>query len=87
MRVKVRNARQSLHPNETVVEIKTDRGTERLTVAKRDLSANSLEVGSPLAAKGDFLLIELPRETMTGTCRVWVKRNSLIEDRPEARVA
>jgi hypothetical protein len=30
--------------------------------------------------------VELPRETMTGTWRVWVDRRSLV-DEPQARVA
>ncbi|MEJ0040988.1 MAG: hypothetical protein WDM81_01590 [Rhizomicrobium sp.] len=87
MRVKVQPIGEGLHPNETVVEIKTKRGAERMAVDRRSIEGSSLSVGSPLGSDGDYRLIELPRETMTGAWRVWVKRSALIEDKYEARVA
>ncbi|HEY0107308.1 MAG TPA: hypothetical protein VGB91_14600 [Rhizomicrobium sp.] len=87
MRVKVQPIGEGLHPNETVVEIKTKRGVERMTVDRRSIERSSLSVGSPLGSDGDYRLVELPRETMTGAWRVWVKRGALIEDTFEAREA
>jgi hypothetical protein len=87
MRVKVQNVEAALHPSEAVVQIKTISGIEYVVVDKRSIVDNSLSVGSPVGQDGDNWLVELPRETMTGTWRVWVKKNSVIQETPKARVA
>lgn len=80
MRVKIREIGEALHPSERVVEVTTSNGKERLVVDKRSIEAGTIAVGSPIARKTDLWLIELPRETMGGSWRVWVKRNLLVED-------
>jgi hypothetical protein len=80
MRLKIEKSGVALHPSETVVEIRTALGTERLVVDKRSIESNSLSVGSPVGKRDDLLLVELPRETMTGLWRVWVKKNSLLRE-------
>jgi hypothetical protein len=84
MRLKVRKIGKGLHPSEVVVEVTTSTGKERLVVDKRSLEENSLLVGSPIAEGGDSLLVELPREAMSGAWRVWVKRNLLFEGKARA---
>ena len=80
MRVKVRTIGEGLHPNELVVEVKTVSGAEQLVVDRRSVNANSVSVGAPLRSDRDNQLVELPRETMSGLWRVWVKSNSLSPD-------
>ena len=87
MRVKVQEVGAGLHPSEVVVQVKTVTGSENLVVDKRSLENGTLAVGSPIARKGDQWLVELPRETMRGAWRVWVKRGALTYEDREARVA
>jgi hypothetical protein len=88
MRIKVRKIGEGLHHSEIVVEIKTVGGIERLVVATRAVEEGSILVGAPLAQKPrGQVLVELPRETMSGAARVWVKQDALIEDKPKARAA
>jgi hypothetical protein len=87
MRVKVQKVESALHPSEAVVEIKTSSGIEYVVVDRRAIIDNSLAVGSPIGQDGDKWLIELPRETMTGSWRVWVKKSLVVQEPPKARVA
>lgn len=87
MRVKVQEIGAALHPSEVVVQVKTTTGVENLVVDKRSLQTNSLSIGSPIARNKDTLLVELPRETMSGAWRVWVKESALIPDNKKASAA
>ncbi|HTT83367.1 MAG TPA: hypothetical protein VMF67_07785 [Rhizomicrobium sp.] len=87
MRVKVQEVGAGLHPSEIVVQVKTTTGAENLVVDRRSLERGTLDVGEPIAQNGDRWLIELPRETMRGSWRVWVRRNALTFESGEARVA
>lgn len=86
MRVKVREIGKGLHPSEAVVEIRTAGGSsERLAVDRKSIQNGTIFVGwRPLAEKKGQWLIELPRETMSGTWRVWVKHSEIV---PESREA
>lgn len=85
MRLKVREIDRGLHPSEVVVEIRTATGPERLAVDRRSVQNGTLFVGwRPLAEKRGQWLIELPRETMSGTWRVWVKHNEIVAEPREA---
>ena len=84
MRLKVKEEGQGLHPNEVVVSIATKDGAERLVVHKRALSASALEIGYPILAENDEYLVELPRETMRGLWRVWVKKSAVMRERETA---
>lgn len=85
MRVKVREIGPGLHPSEAVVEIRTVGGSERLVVDRKSIQDETIFAGwRPLAEKKGQWLIELPRETMSGTWRVWVKRDQI---EPEPREA
>ncbi len=84
MRVTVQEIGKGLHPSEVVVEVKTSTGSERLVVDKRAIRESSVAVGSPIGEHKDSFLVELPRETMTGVWRVWVKRGALKPDKAVA---
>jgi hypothetical protein len=82
-RVKVRTVGVGQHPSEAVVSVTTADGKdEQLIVDKRSLELRegeeSIRVGYPLRQDADRFLIELPRETMRGTWRVWVKKMSYV---------
>lgn len=88
MRLKVHEVGVGLHPSEVVVEIRTATGSERLAVDRRSVRNGSIFVGwRPLAEKRGQWLIELPRETMSGTWRVWIKHNEIAPERREAMPA
>jgi len=85
MRVKVREVGPGLHPSEVVIGIDTVDGQERLVVDRNSIREKTVFVGwRPLAEKKGQWLIELPRETMSGTWRVWVKRSEIVQDDREA---
>jgi len=70
-----------------VVQVATANGPENLIVDKASVKGDSILVGSPLAAREDELLVELPRESMRGDWRVWVKKSELVPEASEARAA
>jgi hypothetical protein len=58
---------------------------EELIVDRRSLEGRgSLRVGYPIRRDKNQALIELPRETMRGSWRIWVKEDDLD---PEERAA
>jgi hypothetical protein len=84
-RVKVRTVGDGQHPSEAVVSVTTAEGKqEELIVDKRSIeqsrdAGSTLRVGYPLKSESGQYLIELPRETMRGVWRVWVRKNELVE--------
>lgn len=81
MRLKVHEIGPGLHPSEVVVELRTATGPERVAVDRKSLHDGTLFVGwRPLAEKRGQWLIELPRETMSGTWRVWVKHSEIVAE-------
>ena len=77
-RVKVRTVGVGQHPSEAVVAVTTADGKqEELIVDKRALEGGTLRVGYPLRSQSGQFLIELPRETMDGSWRIWVRENQL----------
>ncbi len=84
MRVKINIIGGALHPSERIVSVSTVSGEERLVVDDRSIKDESLSVGSPISQQGENLLVELPRETLSGLWRVWVKRKLLVDDKVHA---
>ena len=79
-RVKVRTLGVGQHPSEAIVAVTTADGKqEELIVDKRALEEDTLRIGYPLRRQAGQFLIELPRETMGGSWRVWVRENQLVE--------
>ena len=86
MRVMVKEENRGIHPNEVVLSIPTKDGVERLVVHRRSVHDSALEIGYPISEEGDYYLIELPRETMSGLWRIWVPKSALQESK-ERRIA
>lgn len=81
LRVKVEKVRDGQHPSEIVVAVTTaEGGREELIVDRRSLHEGSLEVGYPVGRDRERVLVELPRETLRGSWRVWVPIASLVGD-------
>lgn len=82
-RIRVEIVKDGLHPSEAVVAIDTTSGgKEYLTVSRRSVDSDSIEVGFPVAQENGSYLVELPRETEAGSWRVWVSRDLLFDKGP-----
>lgn len=81
MKVKVAEVGEGLHPSEVVVAVRTLDGTENLVVDRRSYRNGTVSIGYPIRQEGNNYLVELPRETLSGSWRVWVKEDQvLLED-------
>jgi hypothetical protein len=81
--IRIKKVGEGQHPSEVVVAVRTADGSdEKLVVDLRSIRNNSLEVGYPVGQDTDRLLVELPRESVRGVWRIWVKRDCLIEEAP-----
>ena len=79
MRVKVNEVGRGLHSSEVVVQIETAEGEpQRLVVDRRSIIDGTIEVGYPVRRDNGYYLIELPRETIDGSWRVWVSKDVLV---------
>lgn len=80
-RLKIRTVGNGQHPSEAVVAVTTADGkTEELIVDRRSITDNSVKIGYPISARGtDELLVELPRESLRGSWRIWVRRSDVEE--------
>ena len=77
-RVKVRTVGAGQHPSEAVVAVTTADGEqEELIIDKRAIESGGLRIGYPIRRRDGQFLIELPRETMRGSWRIWVRGNQL----------
>ena len=76
--MRVRTAEQIAGPipSERVVTIQTARGIEQMIVHASQVDASGVEIGV-VARKGNEILIELPRETLSGRWRLWVPRSAV----------
>lgn len=79
MQLKIVSREKGLHPSEEVVSIETKDGRQELVVDPAIVSDDSLPVGWPVGREDGYLLVELPRQTMSGGWRVWVNETSLVE--------
>jgi hypothetical protein len=85
MRLKVENISEGLHPSEVVVSVNGKDGPISLVLDPSVIfEDNTVNVGWPVATDGKFFLVELPRETMNGSWRIWVPSNELEEERKRA---
>jgi hypothetical protein len=75
MRLSVNQVATGLHPNEVVVAVETQSGSQHLVINQRSLDqAGTIDVGEPVGKREGYFLIELPAETSSGAWRVWVSR-------------
>jgi hypothetical protein len=78
MRIKIKNSMSGSIPSEEVVEIPTVGGSEEVVVHKSQVTAGSVEVGFIGTKEADgSVLIELPRESVSGRWRVWVPKSAV----------
>jgi hypothetical protein len=77
MRVKTERQEAGPIPSETVVAIRTARGSiEEAIVDTSQVDARGVEVGF-IEVRGEEVLVELPRETLRGRWRLWVPRSAV----------
>jgi hypothetical protein len=68
-------------PSERVARFKTADGiAEEVVVSAQQVEGEFLRVYA-IQPMGDRVLVELPREAASGSWRLWVSKNHLIEDR------
>lgn len=73
MRVKVTKLMDGPGPNEVLVKVETDQGHfEEVIVHSAAIESDTIDIGYPLHSENDRAFVELPRETMSGSWRIWV---------------
>ncbi|MBM3564038.1 MAG: hypothetical protein FJX48_13065 [Alphaproteobacteria bacterium] len=85
-KLKVKEISEGLHRSEVIVSVHTTGGDEGLVLDRRSLQNGYIAVGYPIRVDGDSYLVELPRETSSGSWRVWVD-GSQLDAAPEKEVA
>ena len=76
MRIKITGREEGSIPSEAVVTISTTRGPEEVVVHISQASEDSVEAGY-IGEKEGRVLVELPRETLSGRWRVWVPKTEV----------
>ena len=75
MRIKFKSRREGLVPMEAVVTISTARGrNEEVIVHRSQIDERGIEVDY-IGERDGLLLVELPRQSMSGHQRVWVPKS------------
>jgi len=85
--LKIKTLGEGLHPSEVFVSVETRDGPEQVAVDAKALRNGTLPIGWPVAKTGDFLLVELPRPTVSGARRVWVRKEDLVPDKMARKTA
>ena len=80
MRIKVQEVGKGLHPSEVVVEVRAVERPERLIVDRRSINDNTIDVGYPIAKNNGYWLVELPRETLDGSWRIWIAKDTVASE-------
>ncbi|MBV8888544.1 MAG: hypothetical protein JO305_02635 [Alphaproteobacteria bacterium] len=76
-RIRISHKENGAIPSEAVVTIPTTSGPEEVVVHSSQASEDSVEAGF-IGREGDRVLVELPRETVSGRWRVWISKDALI---------
>lgn len=81
MRIKIKKLMDGPGPGEALVEVTTIAGsagsTEQVIVHHTVIENDMIDVGNPIHEENDRVLVELPREAMSGNWRVWVPRQEI----------
>jgi len=81
--IRVQILGEGQHPSEALVAVQTaDGGKENLIVDRRSIDNGTIEVGYPVGSDDNRFLVELPRETVTGQWRLWMKRSDVLDRVP-----
>jgi len=76
LRIKITHRENGPIPSETVVTIPTVTGSEEVVVHMSQATADGVEAGF-IGEEGDRVLVELPRETVSGRWRVWIPKTAV----------
>ncbi len=57
-----------------------DGGQEKLIVDRRSIIDGMIDIGFPVGSEAGRYLIELPRETLRGSWRVWIPADALVRE-------
>jgi len=76
VRIKCKVAKGFIPDEKTVYITRADGALEEVMVSANNLSNGRLEV-SEIGRESKKVLVELPRETVSGRWRVWVKQSSV----------
>ena len=79
MKIKVAEVGPALHPSEVIVAVKTISGTESVVLDRRSIKGSAISVGHPIRHQDGNYLVELPRESQSGSWRVWIDENQIAE--------
>jgi len=79
MRVRVQRIGQG-DPNGVVVEVITATGPHRLVVDDNEVERDSVAIGYPLRRDNELVFVALPRQTLSGSFRVWVRAEDILPD-------
>lgn len=84
-RISVETVEEGLHPSEVVVTLRTADGkTEEVAVDRGLVELKKLQA-YPIGSEKDRVLVELPRETMSGAWRIWMPRELVFDPAEAAR--
>ena len=78
MRVRVQKVGQADHPHGVVVELITATGPHRLVVDDNQVERDSVAIGYPLRRDNELVWVALPRPTLSGSFRVWVRAEDIL---------
>jgi len=78
MRVKVQTIGQGDHPHGVIVELMTVTGPHRLQVEDTEVQSDSVSIGYPLRRDNELVWVALPRPTLSGSYRVWVRAEDIL---------
>jgi hypothetical protein len=82
-RIKVKVLGEGQHPSEALIAIRTAAGVEENAIVdRRSIDNDTIEVGYPVGSDNDRYLVELPRETVNGHWRLWMKRSDVLDRVP-----
>jgi hypothetical protein len=66
-------------PSETVIAIKTSSGHDEEVVVHKSLTENNTVQVSRIGSDNERVLVELPRESVSGNWRIWIPQSVLAE--------
>ena len=81
MRVRVQRVGQGDTPHGVIVELITVTGPHRLVVDDTQVERDSVPIGYPLRRDNELVWVALPRPTLTGSFRVWIRAEDLLPNR------
>jgi hypothetical protein len=76
-RLRIQRVRSGEIPSERIVDLKAADGTEEQVIVDSTQVQDDYLFVSEVQSDADRVLVELPREAMSGTWRMWVARNRL----------